>query len=122
MDNSNSNFDLIKDIFNIIEKPINNEVDLLNTTLNQKYLRNEKFKEKIITMIPKLKQKYKSHKLTCLHKNSLEKQKFPTINMIRQILKCNNFKLEPYVICNGYEKNTNNKIWERFFIITKLDI
>ena len=117
-----SNFELIKEIFNIIEKPINCEEDLLNITLNQKYLRNEKFKNKIITMIPKLKQKYQSHKLTCLHNNSLEKQKFPTINMIRQILKCNNLKLQPYVVCNGYDKNTNNKIWERFFLIKKLDI
>jgi hypothetical protein len=118
----NSNFEIIKDIFNIIEKPITCETDLINMTLNQKYLRSEKFKEKIITMIPKLKQKYKSHKLTCLHNNSLYKQKFPTINMIRQILKCNNLKLEPYVVCNGYEKNTNHKICERFFLIKKLEI
>jgi len=117
----NSKFDLIKEIFNIIEKSITSEEDLLNITLNQKYLRNEKFKEKIITIIPKLKQKYKSHTLTCLHNNSLDKQKFPTINMIRQILKCNNFKLEPYVVCNGYNKTTNNKIWERFFIIKKIE-
>ena len=63
----NYNFEIIKDIFNIIEKPITCETDLTNMTLNQKYLRSEKFKEKIITMIPKLKHKYKSHKLTCLH-------------------------------------------------------
>ena len=118
----NSNFELIKDIFNIIEKPITCETDLVNMTLNQKYLCSEKFKENIITMIPKLKHKYKSHKLTCLHNNSLDKQKFPTINMIRQILKCNNLKLEPYVVCNGYEKNTNHKICERFFLIKKLEI
>ena len=118
----NSNFELIKDIFNIIEKPITCEEDLVNMTLNQKYLCSEKFKENIITMIPKLKHKYKSHKLTCLHNNSLDKQKFPTINMIRQILKCNNLKLEPYVVCNGYEKNTNHKIFERYFLIKNLEI
>ena len=117
----NSKFELIKDIFNIIEKPVTCEEDLVNMTLNQIYLRNDKFKEKIITIIPKLKKKYKSHKLTCLHNNSLDKQKFPTINMIRQILKCNNFKLQPYIVCNGYEKNTNNKILERFFSINKIE-
>ena len=117
----NPNFELIKEIFNIIEKPINNDNDLINITLNQKYLRLDKFKEKISDMIPKLKKKFKSHNLTCLHNNSLDKQKFPTINMIRQILKCNNYKLEPYVVCNGYEKNTNNKIWERYFLIKKIE-
>ena len=116
-----SNFEIIKEIFTIIEKPITSEEELLNLILNQKYLRLEKFKEKLSDMIPKLKQKYKSHKLTCLHNNALDKQKFPTINMIRQILKCNNFKLEPYVVCNGYNKTTNNKIWERFFIIKKIE-
>ena len=117
----NSKFDLIKEIFNIIEKSITSEEDLLNITLNQKYLRNEKFKEKIITIIPKLKQKYKSHTLTCLHNNSLDKQKFPTINMIRQILKCNELKLQPYTICKGYDKITKEKILERYFIIKEID-
>ena len=46
------------------------------------------------------------------HKNSLEKQKFPTINMIRQILKCNELKLQPYIVCKGYDKITKEKILE----------
>ena len=41
--------------------------------------------------------------LTCLHKNSLEKQKFPALNMIRQICKCNHLKVYPFVICKGFD-------------------
>jgi len=111
-------FEIIKEIFNIIEKPITCKEDLINMSLNQKNLRSEKFKDKIVGMIPKLKQKYKSHKLTCLHNNSLEKQKFPTINMIRQILKCNKLKLEPYVIFKGTWNK--QKMFERYFKIIEL--
>ena len=71
--------------------------------------------------IDKLKKKYNSHKLTCLHKNSLDKQQFPSINLIRQILKCNKLKLKPKIICKGYCKITNKKIFERNFIIVQLD-
>ena len=113
-------FEIIKEIFNIIEKPIICKEDLINMSLNQKYLRSEQFKDKIVEMIPKLKKKYKSHTLTCLHNNSLEKQKFPTINMIRQILKCNKLKLEPYVIYKS--TNNNQKIFERYFIIKELEL
>ena len=114
------NFKLIQEIFFVIKKDINRREDLLNLSLNHKYLRNEEFKSEIIDLIPKLKKKYKSHNLTCLHSNSLEKQKFPVINMIRQILKCNKLRLEPYTICKGYNKATKNKEFERYYIIKEI--
>ena len=89
------NFKLIQEIFLVIKKDIDRREDLLDLSLNHKYLRNEEFKSEMIKLIPKLKKKYKSHNLTCLHSNSLDKQKFPVINMIRQILKCNRLRLEP---------------------------
>lgn len=115
------NFELIKEIFSIINYDIYSYEDLTDLTLSNKYLRNKEFNDKIVEMIPKLKKKYKSHKLTCLHKNSLEKQKFPTINMIRQILKCNELKLQPYIVCKGYDKITKEKILERYFVIKEID-
>ena len=45
--------------------------------------------ENIQTAISNVSTKYKSSKLTCLHKNSTNKQKFPIINFVRQVLKCN---------------------------------
>mgnify|MGYP005645405719 FL=1 len=113
-------FELVKDIFNIINKPIKSREDLLNMRINHTYLRSDMFKTKITKMIPKLKQKYKSHTLTCLHNNSLEKQKFPTINMIRQILKCNNLKLQPFIMYNGCDPITHKKILERYFDINEM--
>jgi hypothetical protein len=115
------NFKLIKEIFSIIKYDIYSYEDLNNLSLSNSYLRNKEFNEKIVDMIPKLKKKYKSHNLTCLHKNSLDKQKFPTINMIRQILKCNDLKLYPYTVCKGYDKITKQKILERYFIIKEIE-
>ena len=115
------NFELIKEIFSIIKYDIYSYEDLNNLTLSNSYLRNKEFNEKIVDMIPKLKKKYKSHNLTCLHKNSLDKQKFPTINMIRQILKCNDLKLHPYTVCKGYDKITKQKILERYFVIKEIE-
>ena len=70
--------------------------------------------------IPDVTKKYKSSKLTCLHKNSANKQKFPVINFIRQVLKCNNLYLKPLVLCRGYNKNNGKKIIDRYFKIIKI--
>jgi hypothetical protein len=112
-----NSFELVKEIFAIINYTIETKEDLFKLLISQKYLRSDEFKYKINKIIPKLKKQYNSHKLTCLHKNSLDKQKFPTINLIRQILKCNNLKLKPHVVCKGYYKSTNKKIFERYFVI-----
>jgi len=60
---------------------------------------------------------YKTGKLTSLHKNNLVKQKFPAINMLRQLLKCNNLLLKPLIKSNGYDKISGRKNTIRYFII-----
>jgi len=114
---NDESMEIIKEIFSIINYTIDTKEDLFKLLICQKYLRSDEFKYKLNELIPKLKENYKSCKLTCLHKNSLDKQKFPSINMIRQILKCNNLFLKPHVICKGYYKNTNKKIFERYYVI-----
>ena len=88
--------DLLIDIFKIINVEIKNVNDLLDLQIDQNVLRNKNLFHEITEKIPNLKSHYNSSKLTCLHSNSLEKQKFPVVNMFRQILKCNNYKLEPF--------------------------
>ena len=68
-------------------------------------------------MINDLKDEFSSNFLTCLHSNSNNKQKFPGINMFRQILKENNFDMKPNVYSNGYCKITGKKNVIRSFII-----
>ena len=77
--------------------------------------------ENLKKFIPKIKDFLKSSYLTSLHKNSDDKQKFPTINLFRQVLKFNHFKMTPFVVSQGYEKTTGKKITKRFFRIDKVN-
>ena len=113
--------DLSIDIFKIINVEIKNVNDLLDLQIDQNVLRNKNLFHEITEKIPNLKSHYNSSKLTCLHSNSLEKQKFPVVNMFRQILKCNNYKLEPFLISNGYDKTNGKKIMERYYRIRLLN-
>ena len=111
---------LIKELLKIID------IKLENKKLNEIIIEQEQLKQREIILkfrelIPKLKKYYNSEMLNCLHKNSLDKQKFPAVNMFRQILKCNNFKMEPYVISKGYDKFSGKKLVERYYRIRDLN-
>ena len=99
----------------------NSAKDLYMIRIYHETLKNKKLIEYFNNFVPELKEgKYMSHKLTCLHKNSLEKQKFPGINLLRQILKCNKLKLSPKLMYKGYNRITGKKIVERYFTIEDL--
>ena len=93
--------------------------ELINKTIEQELLRGSNIIEKYYEMIPELKKHYNSEMLNCLHKNSLKKQKFPAVNMLRQVLKCNHLALTPKIVSNGYEKVTGKKKVSRIFVIQK---
>ena len=95
--------------------------ELENLEISRNIFLDEKITQKCHKMIQKLKKEYSSNILTCLHLNSLNKQKFPTINMFRQILKENNLYMKPIVISNGYCPYTKNKKVIRNFFIVKID-
>ncbi len=113
--------DILKELFKIFKIEINNEEDILNIIIDGDTFKNPKIINNLHSLIPKLKENYKSTALTCLHKNSLDKQKFPAINLIRQILKCNNYKLYGYYISMGYNKQNGKKLLKRVYKITNLD-
>jgi hypothetical protein len=110
-----------KDIFNVFNIECNTEEDLFNITLDMDTLRSLDIIEKIRLLIPKYKENYNSNFLKCLHSNSTNKQKLPAINFIRQILKCNKYKLKGYYICMGYEKSTGKKKLKRLYKIIPLE-
>jgi len=115
-------FDLLLDIFKALDLEVNSRIDISEITLRQDTLKSKTLIEELYRRVPNLKNFYNSSKLTCLHKNSLDKQKFPAVNMFRQILKCNNIKMEPYVISKGYNKYSGKKIVERFYRLIDLGI
>jgi hypothetical protein len=81
-------------------------------------LSNEKY-ESVREDIEKMKKLYSSGSLTALQKNAEASQKWPLLNLVRQILKSNNFKMDPIRKSNGYTKEGKKK-YLRFFAIKKL--
>jgi hypothetical protein len=67
-----------------------------------------------------LKQMFNSSYLTSLQSTAEENQKWPLLNLVRQILKSCNFSMTPKRISNGYTKD-GKKIYKRMFKIEKLN-
>jgi hypothetical protein len=65
-----------------------------------------------------LKNVFSSSSLTCLHQNASTKQKFPLLNLIRQILSVYYYDMKPIRKCDGYTKDGVKK-YKRFFSIVK---
>jgi hypothetical protein len=64
-----------------------------------------------------LKLEYHSDMLTCLHENSMQKQKHPGICMVRQILKTHGLLLKPVSVFIGYDKRNGKKVTKSYFNI-----
>ena len=112
----------IKYIMNIIGINVSNETDLFGVLIDRDMLLRVDIEHKLSSMIDTLKIKYKSSKLNCLHKTRDHKQKFPGINLIRQIFRCNGYHLKPVVYSRGYCKHNGKKITERHFKIVRCDL
>jgi len=75
--------------------------------------------QKIKPDIPKIKQIMSSSLFTSVQKNADKSQKWPLINLIRQILRKYDYNLDPKRVCDGYTKDGIKK-YKRFFEIKKI--
>ena len=82
------------------------------------FLDDEKYK-RVKTKINDLKQYFSSSLLTSLQENAETKQRFPLINIVRQLLKAKYYHMEPIRKANGYEKS-GKKLYKRYFLIKKI--
>lgn len=73
---------------------------------------------KVKEFIPELKKNFSSSFMTSMQKNAEQNQRWPLINLIRQILSVYNYKLYPVRKCDGYTKEGVKK-YKRFFKIVK---
>ena len=69
--------------------------------------------------IKELKKIFCSSKLTCLQDTAEQQQKWPLLNLVRQILKACNYKMDPIRKSDGYTQDGKKK-YKRYFIIKKL--
>ena len=117
MDKTQILYSLLK-ILNFYPKNIE---DITNISFEQKILREPDIINQFLKLTPDIKKHYNSNMLNCIHKNNRKKQRFPAVNMIRQLLKCNKLRLKPYVVTQGYNKATGKKIVVRYYAITLLE-
>ena len=70
--------------------------------------------DKIKCDIPKIKHLLSSTKFTAVQKDADMTQKWPLLNLIRQILRKHGYLLIPKRVCDGYAKDGTKK-YKRFF-------
>lgn len=77
--------------------------------------------ESVKTHITELKKSYSSSSLTSLQSTALKKQRWPLLNLVRQILKMNDYNMKPIRKSNGYTQDGKKK-YVRYFLINKLEL
>jgi hypothetical protein len=83
----------------------------------EQLLNDEKYNE-VKPYILNLKAHYSSSFLTCLQESAYKSQKWPLLNLVRQILNAHNYKMNPIRKADGYTIDGVKK-YKRFFHITK---
>ena len=111
----------VSQIFKILAMEVNTEQELFSVLVPRDLLLRVDVEQQLGLLIETLKEKYKSSKLNCLHKNRDDKQKFPGINLVRQILRCNGYHLKPVIYSRGYCKHSGKKIVDRNFKVIRLE-
>ena len=92
--------------------------DLDNLMIERDILLSDTKYNEIHFLIPELKKKFSSSKLTSLHKVASQNQKWPLLNLIRQILSVYQIEMIPIRKANGYSK-TGQKLYKRLFQLKK---
>ena len=111
-------------ILNVCDLSYNSLSDMENVKISREKLTNpdlyEKIKNEIIKEeIKKFKKVLSSSFYTCLHNDAEKKQRWPLVNLIRQILKHHEYNLFPIRECDGYTKDKKKK-YKRFYIVKKI--
>ena len=108
-----------KQILNIVGINIESINDLDFLLPREQLLSDLKYQE-IQILIPELKKKFSSSSMTSLQKNAKTEQRWPLLNLVRQILTNYNYQMEPIRKSDGYTLEGIKK-YKRFFQIKKIN-
>lgn len=107
-----------KKILNAIGINFDSISEIENFFIPREILLSDLKYEEIKKIIPDLKKKFSSSFMTSLQKNAEKQQKWPLLNLVRQILNVYNFKMDPIRKSDGYTLDGVKK-YKRFFQIIK---
>jgi hypothetical protein len=119
-DKKKKQIELMLELFRLIGYRVYEQNDLLDIMIMRDKLLEKTTNKILLDKVPELKKVYNTGYLSCLHDNSIYKQKWPAINLLRQILKCNFYHLTPKILSNGYDKLSGKKQVTRVFVIEKI--
>ena len=107
-----------KKILSMVGINFDSIIELENFFIPRETLISDLKYEEIKKLIPDLKKKFSSSLMTSLQKNAEKEQKWPLLNLIRQILSAYDYKMEPIRKSDGYTLEGVKK-YKRFFQIIK---
>lgn len=110
--------DETKTLLKIVGFKFNTLEDLVGYTILRNELLSDTKYEQAKLLIPKLKNKYSSTFMTSLQKNADMNQKWPLLNLVRQIFNVYRFKMIPIRKSNGYTLDGVKK-YNRYFKIER---
>jgi len=115
------NIEIIVKILKICGFILNNLTELNNLLIPRDLLLNMENYNNVKEYFDKLKKtpNFSSSTLTCLHKDAEKKQKWPLLNLVRQVLKVRYYRMKPYRKSAGKDKSGKKK-YIRYFLIEKI--
>jgi len=120
----NNNIDKHNKMINFLNKSsivCNNINDLNGMLIPREIFMNEERYKNIKEDIPELKKIFSSSYLTSLQETAQDKQRWPLLNLIRQLLRSCNYKLTPKRVSDGYTLDGKKK-YKRMFIVEKMRV
>jgi len=110
-----------KEIIEFLKKcklQLDDETQLEGQLIPRDILLSPNTYEEVKAEIAVLKKKFSSSALTSLQSGAQKEQKWPLLNLVRQILRVCNYKMEPVRRSDGYDDEGKKK-YKRFFLVKK---
>lgn len=107
-------------IFFLKNETVENENAETEILIERDSLLNDNIYTELKNEIMELKKMFSSSALTSLQKEADKKQKWPLLNLVRQVLQVYGYKMIPIRKCDGYTED-GIKRFKRYFSITKND-
>ena len=114
--------DETKTLLKIVGFNFNTLENLVGYTILRNELLSDTKYEEVKMLIPKLKNKYSSTFMTSLQKNADKNQKWPLLNLVRQILNVYGLKMTPIRKSYGYTLDGVKKYIRYFKIVRNTTI
>ena len=108
----------IKDLLHMVGIGFTNIEELHGITIPRETLISQTKYNEIQKQIPNLKKQLSSSCMTCLQETACISQKWPLLNLVRQILSVYHYKMIPIRKSDGYTSEGVKK-YKRFFTIEK---